>query len=309
MPLIWTAEQLAEHVFASTYLIEPWFPRGGVAMCYGKRGIGKSHFALTLAACLTEGSVLFGRYRTRKGPVIYVQADMVPPLQQQRIRQAIRTYRLDNLYLTFPDFLNLPQLKPNDEIVQRINDLNPEFIVWDTLRRITRMDLSSDETVEWVYGSARHLFPGATHFFIHHDKKTIVDEGELDPEESFRGSGAWLDNADAGLKLKEAGAQRLYVEFTKVRTCGPQQGLTLSLSTEQMLLYALGEQVDQLIERWMQQHAYSSTKELERFLLSCFVAPPRTVKALVEQARSRWGLDRPVRLVAEPKIGEAMISV
>lgn len=288
--VLWTADQLVHHLFPSTFLVEPFLPRGGIALMYAKRGVGKTHFALTFATCLVGGGTLFGRYRTRQGPVVVVQADMGAPIQQQRVRVVRRSYDLKGLYFAFPDFLNLPDLGPDDSLVHLIKSVEPECVIWDTLRQIHRMDMNSDETPAWVYGTAKHLFPGVTHLFIHHDKKTIADQENLDPEESFRGSGAWLDHADVGLKLRAVGTGRLILDFTKVRTCEPQSSLALSLSTEMMLLYALGEDVRPIIEKWRKDHPRSAPPELEQFLLSSFVAPPRTIATLVQNSYAEVGV-------------------
>ena len=53
---------------------------------------------------------------------------------------------------------------------------------------------------------------------LHHDRKS--SEGmEMLSSESFRGSGAWLDDVDLGLHLKKSRKGGLTLEFSKVRTC------------------------------------------------------------------------------------------
>jgi hypothetical protein len=294
--VLWTTEQLVHHLFPSTFLIDPFLPRSGIALAYAKRGVGKTHFALTLAACLTEGGILFGRYATHQGPVVLVQADMGAPIQQRRVRQTRRTYPLTHLYFAFPDFLSLPDLTASDSLIQLIRSVDPVCVIWDTLRQIHRMDMNSDETPAWIYGTARHLLPHAAHLFIHHDKKTIAEQEDLDQDESFRGSGAWLDHADVGIKLRGVGTGRLALDFTKVRTCEPLPSLALSLSTETMLLYALGEDVRPLIVGWRARHPRGTPEDLTVYLLNSFVAPPRTIAALVQQAYAEGRVDGPGRL-------------
>lgn len=246
-------------------------------MLHGKRGIGKTHFALTLATCMSEGAVLWGRYRTKKCRVVYVQADMGPWIQQQRLRRARHLFTLDGIQWLFPDFMNLPEWTRDTPEVKEIRAFEPEFIIWDTLRQIQQLDMNSDETPAWVYGKARSLFPGIAHLFIHHDKKTIADEDKLSPEESFRGSGAWIDNADVGLKVREIVRGKLALDFTKVRTCEEQPSLTLSLDKESLLLYGTGEQLAELREKYKYKHPNASLQQIEHYLLSCFVASPRAV--------------------------------
>jgi hypothetical protein len=261
--------------------------------------------ALTLSTCVSEGGILFGRYRTHKGPVVIVQADMGASIQQRRVRQTYQTHSLSDVYFSFPDFLSLPDLKSDDPLIEAILEVNPVCVIWDTLRQIHRMDMNSDETPAWIYGTARHLLPNATHLFIHHDKKTIADQENLDQDESFRGSGAWLDHADVGIKLRAVGAGRLAVDFTKVRTCEPQDSLALSLSTDTMLLYALGEDTRTLILDWRKQHPHAPPKDLAKFLLISFAAPPRTVDVLVKQSYAEVGVAGAVRLGCRPESPES----
>lgn len=278
---VWTTDELVRHLFPSTFIIDPIFPRGGVALMYGKRGIGKSLYVMTLAVCMTEGGVLFGRYRTRKGPVVWVSADMGAPLVQERIRKTKRSYHLEGIHYVFPDFLSIPTLSASDDFVKKIQEVKPELIIWDTLRQSHQLDMNSGETTAMVYGTVKHLFPGVAHTFIHHEKKTIPEQEMLDSDETFSGNSAWIDAADLGLRLREIAPGKLSLDFTKVRTAPPQGSIALSLNTENMLLYAMGEQPQTLMARWREQNPRGTPEQLERFLLSCFVAPPRTIKVLM----------------------------
>ena len=281
MSRLWTASELAEHNFHTPFLVEPVIPRGGAVLFHGKRNIGKSQFALTLAACLAEEGVLFGRYPTYStGPVVYVQADMTAAVQQQRVRVMKKLYQLDRLHFIFPPYFNIAVIREEDEVVDKIRALEPSLIVWDTLRKIHRQDSNSDETPSFVYGKTRELFPDVTHIFVHHDKKTIADQDKLDPEEFFRGSGAWLDDADTGIHLSSAGRRRLTLRFTKVRTASEQPNIPLVFDSETMLLYTDDDQARRLAEWYIGTHGGASMQELEHFLLSSFVGGPRIVRKL-----------------------------
>jgi len=185
---IWSSDELVKHTFRNAYLLEPIVPRGGLVLFHGKRGIGKTQLLLTLAASLNEGGTLFGRYRSRPSVVVYIQADMTPQIQQLRVRQAQRLYPLDKTFHLFPAFFNVAALRETDTLIEEIRALQPDLVIWDTLRKIHRGDSNSDETPSFVYGRARELFPGSTHIFVHHDKKTIAEQEKLDEEELYRGS-------------------------------------------------------------------------------------------------------------------------
>jgi AAA domain-containing protein len=278
--MLWTADGLAEHAFPRTYLFEPIIPRDGIVFFYGKRNIGKSHVVLGAALCVTHGGRWFGRYPTSKGTVVYVQSDMGPELEQQRVHAAKRFYSLDNLHFWFPDFLNLPGLMHDDPMIQEINALNPSMIIWDTLRKTHRLPNNDDDTPSWVYGAAKRLFPHCVHWFVHHDKKDIVDQNELEPDELFRGTGAWLDDCDTGIHVSSVTEGRLALEFTKIRSAAQQPPVHLVLNPEALLLYTSGERILDMIQRWKTRNPKGSEEELRQFLLASFVGGP----AVIDQA-------------------------
>lgn len=284
MSLLWTAERLARHHFQHLFLVEPVMLRGGIVLVHGKRGIGKSHFALTVAACIGERGALFGRYPTHDiGPVVYVQADVPPWLTQQRVRRAQKIYKLGNIHFFFPTFFNIVTLTESHPLVQEIRELNPSLVIWDTLRKIHRGSSNEDDIPSLIYGTARNLFQEATHMFVHHDKKTIAEQEKLDEEEEFRGSGAWIDDAHTGLHLVKVATGKLMLYFTKTNACEDQAPLSLGLNLDTLLLYASPEQATLLTEWWRERNPGGAPADLERYLLSSFVGNPRIARQLA------WG--------------------
>jgi AAA domain-containing protein len=281
--LLWSAHELATQFFPQTYLVEPIIPHGGICFFHGKRNIGKSQLALTLAICLSERGSLFGKYPTHAhGPVVYVQADMGAPLQQLRIRAIRRTYSLENLYFYFPRFFNLAQVTYDTPVISEIISLKPCVIIWDTLRKIQRLKTNDDDVPSFIYGKVQEMFPESTHFFVHHDKKSQVGDETLDQDEKFRGSGAWLDDADTGMHLSKIATQRLLLTFTKTRSCEEQPPVPLLLHPETLLLYSMAElQARKLAESWKQSHPSGTLQALEQYLLASFVASPRIVTEVV----------------------------
>lgn len=281
--LLWTADQLARHHFAHSFLVEPIILRGGINLLHGKRGIGKSHFAMTLAACISEQGALFGKYPTHPlGPVVYVQADVPPWLTQGRLRRAQTIYPFKNVLFYFPTSFNLAAMNHQTPLVQEVQSHNPSLVIWDTLRKIHRGNSNDDDVPSMIYGLARDLFPKAAHLFIHHDKKTIVDQDQLDKEEEFRGSGAWIDDAHTGMHLVEVARNTLMLYFTKTNACEEQPSVGLTLSLETLLLYSAPDTASRLAAWYRGKYPSGSPTELERYLLASFVGGPRIARALAQ---------------------------
>lgn len=282
--MLWSTDQLVRHVFPHRrYLFDPIVPHGGIVLFHGKRGLGKSQLVLTMSAALEQNTDLFGRYRTEPGKVVYVQVDMTPQIQQERVQRARHFYDLNNVHFYFADVFNVAALRESDELVQLIRAEQPDLIVWDTLRKITTMDVNDDRTPSFIYGLVKSLFPGSTHCFIHHDKKTVVEQDELDPDEAFRGSGAWIDDADTGLRLTGSSGGRLQLTVTKSRTAERQEPLLLTLHPDTLLLYASSVNASALASKWQARNDDASIDQLGQYLLRSFTCSPRLVPKITEE--------------------------
>lgn len=271
--MIVSARELADREYSFPYLVKPVIPAGGIVFLHGKRAIGKTHFCLTLSAALSSGGVLFGRYPTQVSRTLYIQVDTPEAEQAGRVRKASLIYDMEHVYFSFPKRMSVTTLHREPELVELYQSIEPDLIIWDTLRKVIQGNTNDDDVPSSVYGAAQGLFPTATHLFVHHDKKTIVDQKELDADETFRGSGAWLDDADTGIHLSRVAPGRLAMNFTKIRTAPSQKPLGLVLHSDALTLYSPGN-AESLAESWRLQHPEGTQDELYHFLLGCFVSSP-----------------------------------
>ncbi len=236
---IYSAEELAAHKFPDEpFLVEPLIPQGGIVLLHGKRGIGKSQFSLTLAHTIVNGFPLFNYFPVTKSKVVVVETDMTPQIQQLRILKIFDRLCLKGLYYTFPVPCNVIEFHSGHPLVKAILEIGPNLIIWDTLRKIHRMKESSSESVQIVYENLRTHFPGITHMLIHHDKKTFQDNEGLDQEELFRGSGAWVDDADTSLQITETGPRmKIWIHKCRTMSEGDRPNLLVEMDPETMLLH------------------------------------------------------------------------
>lgn len=198
------------------FLIEPFFPSGGLALLHGKRGLGKSMLAMTLTRCVAKGEPFLGQFPCRKGTVVYIQLDMTDTVFQARLRDAGDYYKFDDWYV-LTGVASIGRANQNTPWVQDIVAKMPDLIIIDTLRKAHSWPENDSDSAGRFYSKLRELFGYTAVLMIHHDRKS--QEGNLGfSEESFRGSGAWLDDIDAGLHFKKVG-NGLQLEFSKTRTC------------------------------------------------------------------------------------------
>ena len=272
--MIVSAKDLALREYEFPFLVDPVIPSGGIVFVHGKRAIGKTHLCLTLSAALSGGGMLFGRYQTHKARTLYIQADTPEAVQAERVRKATTIYSMDEVYFYFPKYLNITTLHRDEELLTELQSVEADLVIWDTLRKTHKGGSNDDDVPSMVYGSAHDLFPDTTHMFVHHDKKTIVDQNQLDPDELFRGSGAWLDDADTGIHLSETAPGRLALNFTKVRTAPPQDPIALVLHSDALTLYSPGS-AEKLAAAWKLENPNGTPDDLYQYLLSCFVSSPK----------------------------------
>lgn len=281
---IWPAPDLAHAEFEDpTFLVKPQIPLGGTVLLHGKRQVGKTQFSLTLANAICNGYPFLGEWPVEQGKVVIIQVDMTAQIQQKRIQKLEGLLHLEGLHYLFPGTLEINKMKSkHPKTVERIRKLDPHLIVWDTLRRIHRLDENSSEAPQIVFSSARELFPHATHEFVHHDKKSPADpQYEQDPEEAFRGSGDWIDSVDTSLQLKRVGSsRRAKLFFHKARTAPESQKepVLLEMDKETMLMLPVERSIKSDVDKIL-----AASPEL---------SPDEVVDVLVKRGACSRGLAR-----------------
>jgi hypothetical protein len=85
---------------------------------------------------------------------------------------------------------------------------NYDFIIINTLRKCHSLNDKEPQTVKVVYEFFQRTFPGAALMFVHHSKKSQLNqasgqyESGLD-KESFSGAKNWLNDAQVGIYLRK----------------------------------------------------------------------------------------------------------
>lgn len=221
MQLIAWDDLLAEPREAVPFLVDPYIPRGGNILFYGKTSIGKSPLTWELARCVGAGTPFFG-HQTQKGRVLYLEVDTPKMLVRERLRDA-GLLTAENVTWAFAGAFNI--LNSKDPAVAGLKAaqaaIAPDLVIINTLRKVYAGDDINSDVPKRVYREFAAIFPQAARNFVHHERKTKggLDDAQIDEREDFAGSAAWLNDAQVGLQLlgdpkpKDAAAGELYVRL------------------------------------------------------------------------------------------------
>lgn len=220
----------AEELYRATFtdelmLIKPFMPAGGHCLLHGKRGLGKTQLAHTIALSVALGQPFLGEYEVAQDRVFYVQADMTQQLQQDRLRRIIDAgvpATLPLRYMIFPGSFDCEaEAAAEAAWVDDLRSYDPGLVIVDTLRKSHAREENASDSAVHVYSAWRHICgPRPTILYLHHDRKTSELPRE-DNSEEFRGSGAWLDEADLGMHLRK-GKAGPFLDWSKLRTCAEE---------------------------------------------------------------------------------------
>jgi hypothetical protein len=154
-----------------------------------------------MAKAIGEGGSFFG-LPTEKGRVLYIEVDTPQRLVAMRLARIEPAKGVDFLFL--PP-LSIPHVAPME--LHELNEAaktNYDCVIVNTLRKVHSLDDRQAETTKIVYGFFQHLFPGASLVFVHHTKKTQMDQHGASvgrDKESFSGAMNWLNDAQVGIHI------------------------------------------------------------------------------------------------------------
>lgn len=181
------------------YLIESMIPESGLVLIWGRSSVGKTPLAWHMARSISTGEE-FGGYKTTKSPVLFIELDQPERLTADRIKElpALPADAAPLCVEHLPPFETPLTKKAEDRLIYLRDQIHPKAVFIDTLRKAHSLDDSSSETVQIVYAQFLRLFPNTALIFIHHERKTGLDD-HRPPEESFSGSRAWINDSQVGV--------------------------------------------------------------------------------------------------------------
>ncbi|RLC88503.1 MAG: hypothetical protein DRJ03_02530 [Chloroflexi bacterium] len=165
------------------FVVEPLFLNESFNMIHAPTGLGKTNFAMSLAACLAEGKDFLKWKIPAKKRILYIDGELSMNGLQRQVQNNAGACDISTITGVF-DFIT-PDLLPNggmenltDPLKQawinrHIADLKPHVIVFDSLLTCFQGTTESQETWESIQAWMIKLRKdGICVILIHHDNKS-----------------------------------------------------------------------------------------------------------------------------------------
>ena len=272
-PQFTTLSDIADSLPPVEWLWEDWIPRGMLSLLGAYQGTGKSYFVLDLARAVIDGSEWPDGTPAKRGTVIYVDAEGIPTIHNQR---AI-SIGLDRtkLYLEHPGdsiVMDLTERKWQDRLIDMVTFLKPELVIIDSLSSVSSSGQNStqDTNALLMFFVALARYGNCGMLLLHHLRKPQGGQMIL-PGMSihdFRGSGhitamarsvLGMSVVQSGKQFSLNGARRLDLVKTNVATRYPdslgivqqQDGDNVTFSYGEAPAYDSESSVSDDCEKWL----------------------------------------------------------
>lgn len=296
-PIFWSGAEVVAHQLPEVgFWVDQIVPKRGVVLLHGKYGSYKTPLSIHLAHAVATGQPFLGM-GVEQTRVLYIEADTPMTGIWSRIQQMNpNTTELDFAFL-YPGF-NVVSPKSGehnrlicDSLAERHAARDYGLIVVDSLRTCHMLPDKDSEVPTVVYGSFARLFPGATTFIIHHDRKTKIPmDGKTQrgngasPEidnESFSGSQAWIDRATTSLKiLKGYGPEKEWITLSQTKSQVGAEISPIQVKIKDGHLFSLASDMpDAEITNYLQSYGKGKNRtELDLGLANYFQVPEKLAR-------------------------------
>ena len=268
----------AEPTEGTEWIVEPIVAPDSTSIIFGPREAGKTQLILSLFRAIQEQALCFGHFPCRRVRAVLVEIDMPKVLLQLRLQQM--PYAFDsNLFrvFTFQHAPNIFQCNQQTPWVKDLNVFAPDWIIFDSLRKLHHLKDEAPEAPSLVYNALRTLFPRAARTVLHHVKKAppsymLHDSGYKQSEdpEAYRGTTAWLDDADAAVYMPyNTKTRERAVWLTRSRLVSEDvksQPVAVRLDEESLFLEAARPSPQIQLVTWLTERPHASLVEAVEFL-------------------------------------------
>jgi 5S rRNA maturation endonuclease (ribonuclease M5) len=174
-------------------ILSPFLPKQGLAMIYAKRGVGKTHAALGIAAAVARGGRFWRWEALEAKKVLFIDGEMTAIAIQERLKRIVATDPFDNearrnFQLITPDLqigpmVDLSTKKGRDAIEKFV--VESDLIIIDNISSLFRSGVENEaeswqSAQDWSLDLRRR---GKSILFIHHAGKSGQQRGSSKKED------------------------------------------------------------------------------------------------------------------------------
>jgi hypothetical protein len=192
------------------YLIDEFLPYRGRILLLGPQKVGKSFLALQIGLAIAKGEPFMGR-PARAAKVLYLQYDTPHNIWRKRLHDIMRAgiEFPDNFYMVNvknpAHKTKLDVLKNVEDVMylqQVLEDVQPNLVIVDTLRKIYNGDENSSNVGKELFDTLNDVFKDQCVIFIHHTHKLSPPPGQkiqtrITPGDAGRGTSFFAGEVDA----------------------------------------------------------------------------------------------------------------
>lgn len=222
-------ELLSDQIQDVEWQVDKVLPKEGVLILGGRQGVGKSFLALDLCIELARGGGSWlNRFAVNPGVALYIDEENGASLLKQRLKAMLKAKGItkipEGLHLCIEHNYKIDNEKSLEKLKKKIEKVNPQVIVMDSLRRFHNRNENDSGEVALLFDTIKRLARTYHCAFVilDHERKPSNDSmGNIDPSsDDLRGSNDKGAAADAVINLKEKRGE-LYLYHTKVRYSKP----------------------------------------------------------------------------------------
>lgn len=189
----------------TVWLVDNLIPERAIVFLVGKSDSYKSLGVLELSLCISRGLLLFNKFSTVAGGVLYVDEENGLPMLKERLEKLKNGLGIvDSGNINFLSFENIKidRLEWKERLEKTLEILQPKVVIVDSLRRIISFDENEARLTSELYTNVLKPLSekyGVTWVLLHHMRKGISGRTSSNELDEVRGSSDFGNLADVVL--------------------------------------------------------------------------------------------------------------
>lgn len=212
------------------WLIESWLPVGDICFVAGKSASYKTTACVHMAYAISEGKLVFNKYKTKKNKVLYLNEENSRNIMFNvinRVKNGLEVdKKTDNIAFSVLENIKLDKIDDLKQVIKFINDNNIKVLICDSFRRFIGFDENNATEMNTLFNNLkaiRRLCPNITILILHHLKK---ENGKYnsDIRDMLRGSSDIVNSADSIIGITRKHGAKCFKIFHVKNRSGEEMG-------------------------------------------------------------------------------------